>query len=322
MGLTRQLLAFSRKQVIAPTAVDLNALVRDLHDMLSRLLGADISLRIALAEGVWPVMVDSGQFNQVVVNLVVNARDAMPDGGVIEIETQNVLLEPTEDGTRPVGTPQECVLLSVRDNGQGFSDDAKKHLFEPFFTTKSKDKGTGLGLAMVYGAVKQAEGTIRVDSVAAVGTTVRIYLPRWRNAVPSLSEPPQSTDPMKGTETILLVEDEPAVRKMVVTMLQQLGYRVAQAANGAEALDVIGTSVVPMDLLVTDVVMPGMNGRELVERVWQRWPQMKVLFMSGYTADVMLRHGLTEEAVNVLAKPFTRLELARKIREALTTPAQ
>ncbi|MFI5180679.1 MAG: PAS domain S-box protein [Thermoanaerobaculia bacterium] len=310
-ALTRQLLAFSRKQVLAPKVVDLNDIVSGAEKMLRRLIGEDVALTCLLDPRLSPVKVDPAQIEQVILNLAVNARDAMPRGGSLTIETRNTSRSARPPGDRP------HVLLTVSDTGTGMSADVKAHLFEPFFTTKEAGKGSGLGLATVYGVVKQSDGDIAVESEPGVGTTFRILIP----AVEPTRLRPVSDHRIRaiprGDETVLLVEDEEAVRKIVHRILDSSGYRVLVAPSGEEALKIVRGHAGPIHLLVTDVVMPMMGGRELAEILCREYPQTKVLFVSGYTDDAVVRQGIVEERSPFLQKPFSPLTLARKVREIL-----
>ena len=285
--------------------------------MLTRLIGEDIDLKTTTGKSLGSVKVDPGQFQQILMNLVVNARDAMPDGGKIAIETANVDLDEGYCALHPYVNPGRFVMLSVSDTGKGMSEEVKGHIFEPFFTTKEIGSGTGLGLATTYGAVHQAGGSIEVYSEVGIGTTIRIYLPRVEEEVadPVKGDPPR--DLPGGTETVLLVEDEEMVRDLGVQILERLGYRVLQGANGTEALAVAQKYDDRIDLLVTDVVMPGMNGSDLATQLVLHHPEMKVLFTSGYTEDVISHHGVLAEGVSFIGKPYTLLALARKVREVL-----
>jgi CheY-like chemotaxis protein len=303
-GLTRQLLTFSRKQIVAPRVFDLNAVVTDTEALLRRLIGEDVLLTKDLQAGLGAVRADPTQVQQVVLNLAVNARDAMPDGGRLSI------------ATRDAG---EYVLLTVTDTGCGMTDEVQAHLFEPFFTTKGPGKGTGLGLSTVYGIVKQSGGHIEVESQPGMGTTVRVHLPRGDEA-PAEEKPPGDGLPPRGTETVLLAEDEDEVRALVRQVLQGGGYAVLEARDGAEALAVATRYGGPIDLLVTDVVMPGVDGRGLAERLSGRYPRLKVLYLSGYTDDAVVRRGVSQEEAHFLQKPFSPAVLARKVREVLDAP--
>jgi PAS domain S-box-containing protein len=315
--LTQQLLAFSRKQIIRPQLLDLNAVVTDSRRMFERLVGEDIEVVTVLSPSLGLVLADSGQLHQVLMNLIVNSHDAMPRGGQLIIETANA--EPDRNdmpmnGGEIVGP---CVLLSVTDTGTGMDRETLEHLFEPFFTTKGKGQGTGLGLSTVYGIVRQNGGTIHVETSAGKGTTFRIYLPRASaSAVP---EPTAETVPkrLRGGETILVVEDQEAVRNLTLEMLRSHGYRTLGAANGGEALLLAERYPEPIHLMLTDVVMPGMNGKELANRLKPLRPQMAVLYMSGYEDDTVATRGLLEPGTACVLKPFTRDALAAKVREAL-----
>jgi CheY-like chemotaxis protein len=317
--LTRQLLAFSRKQILQPRVLDLNAVVTDIDSMLRRLIGEHINLVTTCAPGLWRVKADLGQIEQVILNLAINARDAMPTGGELRIETQNVTID---EATAPLGDglqPNAYVCLRLTDTGTGMTDNVKAHLFEPFFTTKPLGKGTGLGLATCYGIIKQSGGHITVTSAPGAGATFAIYLPHVDEPVPGEHH---NTDASKvlpgGTETILLVEDEPAVLELAATVLVQLGYTVLRAGNGAEALRLVrehnGHEV---DLVLTDVVMPQMGGKDLADTLRTERPAMKVLFASGYTEDAIVHHGVIDPGVDFIEKPYTPGALARKVREVL-----
>jgi two-component system cell cycle sensor histidine kinase/response regulator CckA len=314
--MTQQLLAFSRKQIIEPKVMRLDRLVADVLAMLARLIGEDIALQTITGKSLGSVKVDPGQFQQILMNLVVNARDAMPGGGKIVIETANVELDAGYCATHPYVTPGRFVMLSVGDTGAGMSDEVKAHIFEPFFTTKEKGSGTGLGLATTYGAVKQSGGSIEVYSEVGIGTTFKIYLPR----VEEEEKPAKDgslVDLPGGAETVLLVEDEDTVRDLGVRILKDLGYRVMQARNGGEALAVAQKYGERIDLLLTDVVMPGMSGGELATQMVLLRPETKVLFTSGYTDDAIVHHGILDEGVSFIGKPYTPERLARKVREVL-----
>src|SRR5438874_6971887 len=315
--LTRQLLAFSRRQVLAPKLLDMNAVVANMDKMLRRLIGEDVALATELAAELGPVSADPGQLEQVLLNLAVNARDAMPQGGRLTIATANVVLTEEYAERHHRLPPGQYVLLAVSDTGVGMDEATQKHLFEPFFTTKEVGKGTGLGLATVYGIVKQSGGYIWVYSEAGHGTTVKIYLPR----VPGVAESPvPAPEPQRvrgGDETVLLVEDAAPVRTLARRSLEARGYRVLEAADGPSALQLSARHLEGIDILVTDVVMPGMSGRELAERLAPERPSMKVLYTSGYTDDAMVRQGVLSAGVAFLQKPFVPDTLARKVREVL-----
>jgi two-component system cell cycle sensor histidine kinase/response regulator CckA len=315
-NLTRQLLAFSRKQVLDVRVLDLNALVSGVDRMLQRLIGADIDLQTILAPDLGRIKADPGQIEQVMMNLVVNARDAMPTGGKLTLQTANVDLDQDYAGAHVAVVPGPYVMLAVSDNGCGMDNPTQTRIFEPFFTTKEQGKGTGLGLATAYGIVKQSSGNIWCYSEAGHGTTFKIYLPRVDEAAAAIaSEKPNPV--VRGSETILVAEDEEMVRKLIVQLLTLDGYKVIATSNGAEALRKCERSPDHIHLLLTDMVMPGMSGYKLMQSLAEIRPSMKVLFMSGYTGDAVLRHGMLAEGVAFLQKPFTRDSLNRKVREAL-----
>jgi PAS domain S-box-containing protein len=324
-SLTGQLLAFSRKQVLAPRILDLNAVVSGMQTMLTRLIGENIDFKIRPAPDVGRVLADPGQVEQIILNLALNSRDAMPEGGELVISTEKVRLEPEVTHTLLEVPPGDYLVLSVRDTGMGMNEETKARLFEPFFTTKSKDKGTGLGLSMVYGAVKHANGTLAVESEPGRGTVFRVYLPA---AAPGdeAKEPARRSGKIpavsKGSETILLVEDEDAVRRLVRDVLQANGYKVFDAPGGEKALELAAAFQGGIHLLLTDVVMGGMSGRELAERLTKARPSTKVLFMSGYTEDAILRHGVMAAQTAFIGKPFTPAALAAKVREVLGVTAK
>jgi signal transduction histidine kinase/DNA-binding response OmpR family regulator len=318
-SLTRQLMAFSRKQVLEMQIVDLNAIVSNIDEMLHPLLGEDIELLTVPGKDLGKIKADRGQLEQVVMNLAVNARDAMPQGGRLTIITANAQLD--EDYARDHFSvqPGAYIMLAVNDTGCGMDAETRAHLFEPFFTTKELGKGTGLGLSTVYGIVKQSGGHIWVYSEPDVGTTFKIYLPRVEDA----ADPKPQAKPLKGTymgsETILLVEDQKEVRELACRILAKNGYAVLEAGGGAEAIEISERHKGPIHLLVSDVVMPQISGRDLADRLVHSRPEMRRLFMSGYTDDAILRHGILDEGVSFLEKPFTSEALARKVREVLDT---
>ncbi len=322
-SLTRQLLAFSRKQMLAPKILDLNGVVTENLKMLTRMIGEDIDLVMVPSAGLGTVRADAGQIEQVIMNLAVNARDAMPAGGKLTIETSNVSLD--EDYARfhaPL-RPGNYVMLAISDTGAGMDSETQSHIFEPFFTTKGP-KGTGLGLSTVYGIVKQSGGYIWVYSEAGRGTTFKIYLPRVAETVESPAQvavPAESAAAEPGTETILLVEDEANLRYLARQFLEKQGYRVIEAADGAVAMQIAVAHEAVIHLLLTDVIMPGMNGRELAQRISEIRPNVKVLYMSGYTENVIGRNGTLDAGVRLLQKPFTLRDLKSKVREVLdSTP--
>ena len=314
-SLTRQLLAFSRQQVLEPQALDLNDVLMAAVSMLERLLGEDVELRLSLAPSVDTIRADRGQLEQVILNLVVNARDAMPQGGRLTLETANVVLEETAEHHFDV-TPGSYVMLAVSDTGHGMDEATQARVFEPFFTTKERGKGTGLGLSTVFGIVKQSGGNLYVYSEPGVGSTFKVYFPC---AHPGAVASPVSTHSggARGNETILLVEDEENVREVANRILQQAGFHVLQASSPAEAILLCEQNPERIDLVLTDVIMPRMNGRQLAERLRTLRPGIRVLFMSGYTDDVILQNGVLELGTHFIQKPITPDSLTRKVRDVL-----
>ena len=315
--LTRQLLAYSRRQVLAPRVLDLNAVVLSLDHMLRRLIGEDVALINALAPQVAAVRADPGQIEQVIVNLALNARDAMPGGGTLTMDTANVELDAAFARTHPGAVPGSYVRLRVRDSGTGMDAGTRAHMFEPFFTTKSVGKGTGLGLATVYGIVKQSGGYISVESEPGRGSVFTILLPRTSDTPDATASTALPDQPARGTETILLVEDEEAVRTLSDRVLSKLGYSVLPAQSGADALRVAERHRGPIDLVLTDVVMPGLSGRDLVRQLAAVRPGTKVLYISGYSDEAIARHGVLDPGTAFLQKPFTPDRLADKVREVI-----
>ena len=317
-NLTRQLLAFSRRQPVEREVIDLNTLLQELEKMLVRVIGEDIQLSTILDKGLGRVKADPGQIEQALLNLVVNARDAMPSGGKLTIETTNMELDREYTQTHLDMKPGRYVMLSVSDTGVGMSAEVRERVFEPFFTTKEKDKGTGLGLSTVYGVVKQSGGYIWVYSEPGRGTTFKIYLPQ-------VDEPLEKEIGKKvvegglpgGKETILVVEDEEEVRKLAVAILQKQGYRILEASNGGDAFLICEQGKEKVQLLLTDVVMPGLNGPELARRLMYFHPEMKVLYMSGYTDNAILQQGVLDEEMSFLQKPFSLERLTGKVRAVL-----
>ncbi len=315
-SLTRQLLAFSRKQVIAPRVINLNDVVAHVRTLLSRLIGEDIRLEEFTARDLGAVRLDPSQAEQILINLAVNARDAMPRGGRLTIETGNVVLDQAYTLSHPYVTPGRYVMLAVSDTGTGMSADVRASLFEPFFTTKDSGRGTGLGLAMVYGAVKQNGGHIEVYSEPEHGAAFKIYLPAVNEQAEPAPEPRDDLRP-RGNETILLVEDDERVRVVASRMLERLGYTVHAFSDGPSAIATVERMAEIPPLLITDVVMPTMNGQVLTQRLLALRPTLKVLFTSGYTANVIVHHGVLEEGIEFLAKPYSLDQLARRVRDVL-----
>jgi PAS domain S-box-containing protein len=316
-NLTRQLLAFSRQQVLEPKVLDLNAVVGDTEKLLHRLLGEDVILTARLSPDLGRVKADPGQIEQVLINLAVNARDAMPTGGNLTIETQGVTLDETYCRDFPDLAPGDYVMLAMSDTGCGMDEVTQARVFEPFFTTKAVGKGTGLGLATVHGIVKQSRGHIALYSEVGQGTTVKVYLPRVSEPL-TISRPEASMRAMpNGTETVLLVEDEHAVRALAARVLRGCGYHVLEANHGEDAITIAGAHPGPIHLLISDVVMPHLGGRELAAQMTGRRPECKVLFLSGYTADAVIRHGVVAADFAFLQKPFTPHSLAQKVRVVL-----
>jgi len=316
-ALTRQLLAFSRKQVLQPEVLDLRALTMEMEKMLRRLIGEDINLKLVSDTGLWRVKADPGQMEQVILNLCLNARDAMPRGGKLTIEIHNVELDVSYSALHSETSPGKYVLLAVSDTGHGMDAATQARIFEPFFTTKEAGKGTGLGLATVHGIVKQSGGHIQMYSELGVGTTFKIYLPSEQRAAAGRKSHQGAARLRRGSETILLVEDEDAVRNLTRMILERSGYRVLEARNGGEALLLCERHKEPIQLLISDVVMPQMSGRPLADRLSSLQPAMKVLFMSGYTDDAILHHGVLEADTPFLHKPFSPDALVQKVREVL-----
>jgi two-component system, cell cycle sensor histidine kinase and response regulator CckA len=317
-SLTRQLLAFSRQQVLELKVLDVNVVVLNMESMLRRLIGEDVDLTSGLDGSLGLVKADQGQLEQVIMNLAVNARDAMPDGGKLIIESSNIVMDKVFVSRYPYPVqPGSYVRLTVSDTGVGMDAATRARIFEPFFTTKEKGQGTGLGLSMVYGVVKQSGGYIDVYSESGLGTTFKIYLPRVDEAITPDHPEPALSGSLRGHETLLLVEDEPALRSLTRNLLEICGYKVLDARNGAEAMDMSQAHDGVIDLLLTDVVMPGINGRTLADQLIQLRPKIDVIYMSGYTGQSVGARGILDPGSNFLQKPFTRDELARKVREVL-----
>ena len=317
-ALTHRLLAFSRQQTLMAQKVDLNRLIRDMDELVRRTLGEHVEIELKLAADLWPALADSGQVENSLLNLAINARDAMPEGGKLTIETTNIHLDEDYAASNAEVATGDYVMLAVTDTGTGMPPDVLAHVFEPFFTTKEVGKGTGLGLSMIYGFAKQSGGHAKIYSEVGHGTTVRLYLPRLSSATTTAEPSAAAMAPRKGGgETILVVEDNPDVRRLVLRQLRDLGYAVIEAANGPQALQILDGDAA-IDLLFTDVVMPGgMTGRQLAEAAKGRRPNLRTLFTSGYTEDSILRLGKLDPGVRLLSKPYRKHELATRIREAL-----
>ena len=315
-GLTRQLLAFSRRQVIEPTLLDLSAIIADMQGMLGRLIGEDITIVLALGAALPPVLADRGQLEQVVMNLAVNARDAMPKGGTLTFETASVHLDGHDATTHPKVAPGPYVVLTVTDTGSGMTPEIKARLFEPFFTTKGPGKGTGLGLATVYGIVTRSGGSIAVRSEPGSGTAFKVCLPRAATAHIAVDVQTPALPPRAASQTVLVVDDEPGLRKIIARLLQRLGYTVLTAADAVEA-HIVFDAHSAIDLIVTDVVMPGASGPELMRQLIKKRPALRVVYMSGYTEDTTVHHGVLEPGMAFVNKPFTSQALGQKIREVL-----
>ncbi|MGA2421248.1 MAG: ATP-binding protein, partial [Candidatus Acidiferrum sp.] len=315
--LTHQLLAFSRKQVLRPKVLDLNTVVAGTEKLLQRLIGEHIELAVMLSPALGPVKADAGKLEQVIMNLAVNARDAMPPGGRLTIETSNVEVDEEYASLNPAARPGPHVMLSVSDTGCGMDAATKDRIFEPFFTTKEFGKGTGLGLSTVYGIVKQSGGSIWVYSEVGVGTTFKIYLPRVGETLEIASENDQQEKLEGGSLTILVVEDEAALLQVTRQSLEAVGYVILAAHSPQEAIRISQTHLGPIHLMVTDVIMPGMNGSQLATQLSAPRPEMKVLYVSGYTDDAIVRHGVLDPGLAFLQKPFSPRSLARKVGEVL-----
>jgi two-component system, cell cycle sensor histidine kinase and response regulator CckA len=320
-ALTNQLLAFSRRQIVQPRVVNVNAVIDVTDKMLRRLIGEDIQLALALNPDAGNIRADPGHIEQALVNLAINSRDAMPNGGRITIESANVHLDETYARTHMGMQPGDFVMIALSDTGQGMNAETRRHIFEPFFTTKEQGKGTGLGLATVYGMVKQAGGDIWVYSEPGKGTTFKLYFPRVADPVSELAEDASDGEHV-GAGTILVVEDEESVRDLTARILRQAGYTVLTAASGEEAMELSKRRPEGIDLLLTDVVMPRMSGKELAESLLKTRPGMKVLYASGYTENTVVHHGVLDAGVAFLPKPFSREILAKKVRDVLERKAQ
>jgi CheY-like chemotaxis protein len=312
-ALTRQLLAFSRQEMLEPRAMDLNSVVLDAERMLGRMLGEDVALRVRLGRDLKRIKADQGSVTQVLFNLAVNARDALPKGGHLAIETRNVILDAAFCARHPGAVPGPHVLLALADNGIGMSDEVKARAFDPFFTTKGVGKGTGLGLSVTHGIVEQCGGHLELSSELNVGTEIEIYFPALLEApVVVHSTQPAAT---KGSETIMVVEDDHGVRRVSVRILKGAGYSVIEAESAAQALQLYAKLESPIAMLMTDVVMPEMDGRQLAEALQARQPGLKVLYLSGYTDDAVVRYGVSHAEVEFLQKPFSPASLTAKVRK-------
>jgi CheY-like chemotaxis protein len=316
-ALTRQLLSFSRKQVVEPRVLDLNERITATQNMLARLLGEDVALTLAADPNLGPVKIDPGQLEQVLVNLAINARDAMARGGTLHLETTDVALDALSCREHPGAKPGRYAVMTVSDTGCGMSDEVKAHLFEPFFTTKEKGKGTGLGLATSYAAIKHAGGVIEVSSEVGHGTTFRIFLPVVAEAAAPVPRVGLSVDVPGGSETILIAEDDAMVRDAAVKILRHLGYTVLDAASGEDAMRRAASYPGPIQLLLTDLVMPGMDGRELAAKLVTVHPEARVLYTSGHTDKILIHDEAPDAADSFLGKPYAPESLARKVRAIL-----
>ena len=318
-GLTQQLLAFSRKQILQPRVLDLNRVVGEMRPMLARLMGEDVEVCVKLPAEATTICADPHQLEQVLMNLAVNSRDAMPHGGKFSIETGFVECGESHVQSRPGAQAGPYVMLAVSDTGVGMNEETLGHIFEPFFTTKEVGKGTGLGLSTIHGIVEQSGGYVEAESELERGTTFKIYMPRVVDAQAD-SGRPEAVPASGGKETVLVVEDQAEVRRYTAIALKAYGYQVIQAENADEALLLGERESERIDLILTDVVMPSLSGRELADRLKERWPGIKVLFMSGYTDDTIVHHGVLQKDVEFIQKPFSPAQLAIKVREMLAAP--
>jgi CheY-like chemotaxis protein len=315
--LTHQLLAFSRRQPLEPRIVRVNELILQMEKMLRRLIGEDLELITIPAASRDAVEADAGRLEQVIMNLVVNARDAMPDGGKLTLETGTVQLSESYSARQLGIQPGQHVTISISDTGIGMDEDTQRHLFEPFFTTKNPGRGTGLGLATAYGIIRQSGGAIGIISELGKGTTARIYLPLAEAKAEAVPEKVAAVESLTGAETILLVEDEARVRKLIVDVLAARGYRVLEATRGREAVRLVAAYKGPIHLAVVDVVMPEMSGPDLIRQIQPGHPDLRVLYISGYTDEAIVHHGILESGAAFLQKPFLPDVLARRVREVL-----
>ncbi|MCX5889636.1 MAG: response regulator, partial [Deltaproteobacteria bacterium] len=315
--LTRQLLAFSRKQILQPQRLNLHTVIGDLEKMLRRIIGEDIDLLLNLDPTLTAVKADFGQMEQVLLNLAVNARDAMPQGGKLAISTANINLNEAYPQKQADFSAGPYIVMAVSDSGLGMDGETLDHIFEPFFTTKELGSGTGLGLSTVYGIIKQSGGFIEVASKSGVGTTFKIYLPAIGEAAESFEVLSADAEPLRGSETILLVEDEEILRQLIKNALELNGYKVLAARDSREAVMICEQHQEPIDLMLTDVVMPQMNGRQLAQRLAELRPEIKVIYMSGYAEDVLFRQGVLDPSIAFLQKPFRQYEMTAKVRKML-----
>ncbi|MBD3223643.1 MAG: PAS domain S-box protein, partial [Caldithrix sp.] len=320
-SLTNQLLAFSRKQIIKPRVLNLNDVVTETDKMLRRLIGEHIKFRTKLHSSLNSIEIDPGQIDQILINLAVNARDAMPDGGSLSIETDNVYLDDNYAKMHVAADIGHYVMLAVSDTGKGMDKKTQARIFEPFFTTKPKGSGTGLGLSTIYGIVKQNKGFIWVYSEPGRGTTFKIYLPVVQKEIKSLQTPERENQKLNGHETILIVEDEEAVRTFAANSLKNYGYTVLEAPDGKTALKIIESHMQGIDLVLSDVIMPGMNGKEIQNRMQKKIPQLKYMFMSGYLDNTIVHQGELEEGIHFIAKPFSSQTLLSQVRTVLDNGA-
>ncbi len=315
--LTRQLLAFSRKQVLEKKAISINTVIHNFLKILGKMVGDDIVITTYLSEESCIVEADPGQIEQIIMNLIVNAKDAMPGGGEIIIETEEIKLDQHYVNKRIEVKPGQYILMAISDTGEGMDEYVQSKIFDPFFTTKEQGKGTGLGLSTVYGIVKQHEGYIYAYSEKGRGTTFKIYLPASSNAVEETESQSDDKSLLQGNETILIVDDDISIRQLIIETLKPQGYNCLQAASGKDAMNELRKYRGEVHLLLTDVVMPGMNGKALAEKIREEWPEMKLIFMSGYTENIIAHHGVLEQGINYIAKPITPVTLTKKIRSVL-----
>jgi CheY-like chemotaxis protein len=315
--LTRQLLAFSRKQIFRTKVLNLNAVISDMEKMLHRLIGEDIELKTIRSQELGNVEVDQSQVEQVIMNLMINGRDAMPQGGKLTIETANVDLDESYTCKHRTVKPGRYVMMAISDNGIGMDEETQSRIFEPFFTTKELGKGTGLGLSTVYGIVKQSGGNIWIYSESGKGTTFKIYLPRVDKTAAQVEQVKGPKKSLNGSETILVVEDNDMVRQLALKVFLKYGYMVLEAKNGEEAVEICRQHEGPIHLMLADVVMPKMGGRKLAEHFENTRTETKVLYMSGYADDTIVHHGILPQGMNFVQKPFTHEMIASKVRELL-----